>query len=104
MPSVTAPFAYALKNGTVSNTALSLGTAPFDFSAANIAAADHMKVTANANSVSYTIDATVPTAAVGHVLAASTNVTITGQRNIATWQMIRVGSDATVTVTLLKYS
>jgi hypothetical protein len=43
--------------------------------------------------------------AVGHILAETANITITGNRNINAFQMIRAtNSDATVTVTLEKYS
>jgi hypothetical protein len=43
--------------------------------------------------------------AVGHILAEAANITITGNRNINAFQMIRAtNSDATVTVTLEKYS
>jgi hypothetical protein len=43
--------------------------------------------------------------AVGHILAEAVNITITDNRNINAIQMIRAtNSDATVTVTLEKYS
>lgn len=105
MPGLQAPFAYALKSGTVANTALAMGTSPFDFSAAELAAADQMYVTADAYSISYTLNGTTPTTAIGHILAAAANIIVSGNRNVNTFLMIRATSDsATVTVSLLKYS
>jgi hypothetical protein len=92
--------AFAVGNGTVRSTALALTDAPFSFTAAQLANANTVIVTANANAVVMLSDGTAPTATKGIHIAASSNYQVDGKNNIANMQLIRSASDATVTVVL----
>ncbi len=93
---------YALKNGTVSNSAITIGGAPFDFSAAQLKAAAVAVVIANANGIAITWEGTDPTATKGLPIAESGSVKIEGNTNVNALKFIRLTDDATVTVILEK--
>ena len=105
MPSVQAPKAYQTKSATISNTAKGIDHGDFDFSASEIADADYARVTAYTQPVVMTIDGTTPTSTLGEYMAAAGTSVVEGNQNVGKISLIRAGgSDATVSITLLKYS
>lgn len=103
MPSQVAKRAFAFDDHTVSSTALALTS--LDFAAGVVAAADEALITVETQSVRYRLDGTAPTASVGHLVAAAGSITVTGNTNVKNFKIIRAtGSDATVMVTLFKWS
>lgn len=105
MPSVQAAFGYQTKTATISNSAVAISAAGWSWTAGNLAAADQAVITAWSQGISMTWDGTTPTATCGMALAAGASATVVGNRNVQALQFIRSGgSDATVSVTLEKYS
>lgn len=95
--------AFAFDDHTVSSTALALSD--LNFTAPQLAEADEAYITVETQSVRYRLDGTAPTASVGHLVAAAGSITVTGKGNIGNFKIIRAtGSDATVMVTLFKWS
>lgn len=90
--------ASAFNNATVSNTALEL--TDVGFTAAEVKAADRMRVTVETNAIRYRYDGTAPTASVGHLLATGSVLILDGHNNIANFQVIADSSDGAVMVTL----
>lgn len=89
----------AAKNGTVGTSVIALGTAPFDFSAANLRRAVEATVVANTNGIVVTWEGTNPTATLGVPVAAGAYEKIVG--DVARIRMIsKDTSNATVTVIL----
>jgi hypothetical protein len=92
----------ALKNGTVGASVVTIGSAPFDFSAELLANAAQVTICVNTNGIVITWDgATDPTATKGLPIAAGVSLTLPGKTNISRLRMIKSGaSDATVTLLL----
>jgi len=99
------PVAYRTKAATVGNAAVALSAAGWSWTAGDLAAADVAQVSAIGQGVSMTWDGTTPTSALGMPIAAGSTVAVEGNANIQAIQLIRSGgSDATVSVTLEKFS
>lgn len=81
---------------TTAQTLIDIG-----FSAAEVKAADVMRLTVEAQPVRYRYDGTAPTAAEGHPLIAAEVLILTGGENLVNFQIIRSGAtDAEVRITL----
>lgn len=105
MPSLQAPVAYRTKSATISSTAVAISAAGWSWTAGDLAAADRAVITAHGQPAVVTWDGTTPTATLGMDLAAGATVVVSGNKNVQAVQLIRQGgSDATVSVTLEKYS
>lgn len=105
MPSLQASVAYRTKTSTISNSAVAISAAGWSWTAGDLAAADFAMITAHAQPVVITWDGTTPTSTTGLYLGAGNTVAITGNANVQAVQLIRQGSsDATVSITLEKYS
>lgn len=105
MPSLQAQVAYRTKAATISNTAVAISAAGWSWTAGDLAAADSAVITAHSQPVVITYDGTTPTATLGMVIATGATVTITGNANVQVVQLIRQGgSDATVSITLQRFS
>lgn len=90
--------AFAFETITVSSTAIGPTTATRGGNA-DIAAASRALITVESNSIRLRYDGTNPTAAVGHLLLAGDSMVLEGEGNIAALKMIRVTSDASVSIT-----
>ena len=105
MPSVQAPVAYRTKAATISSAAVAISAAGWSWTAGDVAAADRAVITVHTQPVVMTWDGTTPTATLGMYLPAGATVVVSGNKNVQAVQLIRQGgSDATVSVTLEKYS
>ena len=100
MPTTFETKAYAMKDATISNTALTM--TGIGFTAAQLARARRALITVDVNNVRITYDGTTPTASLGH--AVSNNLAsfyLEGNANIQNLQLIRgSGTDGEVTITL----
>lgn len=59
-------------------------------------------VTIETNSVRFRSDGTAPTASVGHIVTANQTIEVCGTDNVKNFRMIRVGSDASATVSYFR--
>lgn len=97
---VSAFTAYHMATQLVSTTALTL-EAFTDITQAQVDRANRIRITVETQSARYRYDGTAPTASVGHLLPAPSELILTGTDNVRRFQIIRAtGSDATVMVTL----
>ena len=95
---ISTPTASAFNNTTVSSTALDLEDV--GFTAAQVKAADRMRLTVETNLLRYRYDGSAPTTSVGHQLAAGDVLILEGQQNIESFSIIAVSTDGAVFVTL----
>lgn len=104
---VSAARAYAFRAGTISSTAVVMGDvsgAAQGFSAAELDVADVARIRCATNPIVFRYDGGVPTASVGHYLAANDETFVYGAENIRALQFIRAGgSDGSVSITLERY-
>jgi len=87
------------KNGTVADVVVALGTAPFDFSTANLLRAAEAIVVANTNGIVITWEGTNPTATLGMPVAAGSHYVVEGRDDIPRVRIISkdtVAADVTV--------
>jgi hypothetical protein len=102
-PLSTPPYAaydpYDYEPVTVSSTAIGLTAAKILPTATPPSMA---LVTVEANTISFTMTATTPTAAVGHQAIAGQTITLCGRPAMAAFRAIRVTADATLKVTYFK--
>lgn len=87
------------KNVTVGTAAVK-ALADWAFTAANVAAAKRLVITAGANAVRITWSGQDPTSAVGHYIAANGNYTLDGMVNCQNFKAIGIGGDSATCVTL----
>jgi hypothetical protein len=91
--------AYAFGTGTISTAVVAL-TDLTGLTAADVDAADRVRITVAANPIRYRYDGGDPDATTGHYLAANEETEIVGGANIANLKFIRTGADAVLSVTL----
>lgn len=105
MASMQARTAYRTKAATISSTAVAISAAGWSWTAGDVEAADAAVITAHSQPVVVTWDGTTPTATVGQHVAAAATIRVEGNANVQNVKLIRqAGSDATVSITLEKYS
>jgi hypothetical protein len=80
----------------VSSTALPLTASAYDRDGLS---ADQATITCETDAVRYWADGSIPTASVGHVLAAAGALLLYGQQAIQNFRVIRVTNDATLSIT-----
>jgi len=90
---------YAHETITVSNTALGFTSNLINQGAGQ---ATFALVTVAVDNVRFWSDGTAPTATVGHIVVAGTPVSVCGFDNIKNFKMIRVTTDATVSVSYFR--
>lgn len=95
---ISTTYASAFNNATISSTALTLEDV--GFSAAEVSAANRMRLTVETAAIRYRYDGTSPTASVGHLLAVGAVLLLDGNQNIELLELIADASDGTVMVTL----
>jgi hypothetical protein len=90
---------YAHETLTVSNTALGFTSGLINQGGGQ---ATFALVTVAVDNVRFWSDGTAPTATVGHIVVAGTPVSVCGFDNIKNFKMIRVTTDATVSVSYFR--
>ena len=85
--------AHSYETLTISSTALPCTASKL------LATTDEIFVTIETDAIRMLFDGSTPTAAVGHKFAAGTSFELKGRPNINNLLMIRVTTDATVTIT-----
>lgn len=99
---IVAPRVYAFQTGTVNNsTAKSL--LDFGFSAAEVAKADVVLISVEAQTIRYRLDGTAPTSTVGHPEAVG-SFSSTGKDNNASLKIISTTGTATLQISLATVS
>lgn len=89
--------AYGFETITVSSTAIGLTSTLI--TPANKQAALEVLITCETGNVRFRMDGTDPTSSVGHLLPATSSLTVTGLNNLKRLKFIRVSVDATLQVT-----
>lgn len=93
------PFAYE----TVTVSTVSIGfTAATAYPTGSDAPAIMAIATTETNSLRFRSDGIAPTAAVGHLVAASSSIEVCGAQAVRTFRMIRASADATVQVSYFR--
>jgi len=95
---ISTTIASAFNNATVSSTALDL--TDIGFTAAQVDAADRMRVTVETQPLRYRYDGGTVTTSVGHQLIAGSVLILEGNQNIANFNIIAVSTDGAVFITL----
>jgi hypothetical protein len=97
---IHAPTGFKTAQQTVTDTALKLADLT-DFNADDVDRAGALRLTVHNDSVRYRYDGTAPTTAVGHKLSSGGVLVLSGDNNIANFQIIRDSTTpAEVAITL----
>lgn len=91
----------AFETITVSNTSIGF-TAATAYPTGSDAPAIMAILTTETNSIRFRSDGIAPTAAVGHLVAASSSIEVCGAQAIRTFRMIRASADATIQATYFR--